>query len=85
MAKKKAVGARARQGSNVAGKRLGLKKTGGQPVVAGNILIRQRGTKFHPGTNVSMGRDFTLFATADGIVTFSTLDGRTFVHVQDAE
>jgi large subunit ribosomal protein L27 len=85
MAKKKAVGARARQGVNVAGKRLGLKKAGGQNVITGNILVRQRGTKFHAGNNVGIGRDFTLFALKDGVVSFTTQGGRTFVHVQTAE
>lgn len=82
MAKKKAVGARANQGVNVAGKRLGLKKSGGQPVVIGNILVRQRGTTFHAGENVGIGRDFTLFALADGIVKFITKKGRTYINVE---
>ncbi|MCA9397738.1 50S ribosomal protein L27 [candidate division WWE3 bacterium] len=82
MAKKKAIGAKANQGVNVAGKRLGLKASGGQQVISGNILVRQRGTKYHPGTNVGMGRDFTLFAIADGTVTFTNKKGRMFVSVE---
>lgn len=81
MAKKKAVGSRARQGVNVVGKRLGLKKSGGEPVIAGNIIVRQRGTRFHPGRNVGLGRDFTLFALADGVVQFVKKKGKTFIEV----
>ena len=55
--------------------RLGVKRFGGERVRAGNILVRQRGTKFHPGENVGMGRDYTLFATADGVVKFETRFG----------
>ncbi len=69
MAHKKAGGS-TRNGRDSESKRLGLKKFGGQRVVAGNIIIRQRGTAFHPGTNVGIGRDHTLFAKADGIVHF---------------
>ncbi|OGC58097.1 50S ribosomal protein L27 [candidate division WWE3 bacterium RIFCSPLOWO2_01_FULL_42_11] len=71
MAHKKSGGSSANQGSNVVGKRLGLKKSGGSSVIAGNILIRQRGSKIHPGINVGMGKDFTLFALKDGILNFS--------------
>jgi len=85
MAKKKAVGAKANQGTNIAGKRLGLKISGGQEVTTGNILIRQRGTTFHPGNNVGLGRDYTLFALSDGIVRFVENKGRTFVHVDPLE
>lgn len=69
MAHKKGVGS-SRNGRDSESKRLGLKRFGGQFVKAGNILVRQRGTKFHPGNNVKKGSDDTLFATADGIVSF---------------
>jgi large subunit ribosomal protein L27 len=71
MAHKKAAGS-TRNGRESQSKRLGVKKFGGQAVVAGNILVRQRGTKFHAGNNVGMGRDHTLFAKADGNVVFET-------------
>ena len=70
MAHKKAGGS-TRNGRDSESKRLGLKKFGGQVVKAGNILVRQRGTQFHPGPNVGCGRDHTLFATADGEVQFA--------------
>ena len=69
MAHKKGVGS-SRNGRDSESKRLGVKKFGGQKVKTGNILIRQCGTKWHPGTNVGCGRDFTLFALIDGVVTF---------------
>jgi large subunit ribosomal protein L27 len=69
MAHKKAAGS-TRNGRESESKRLGVKKFGGQNVIAGNILVRQRGTKFHAGENVGMGRDHTLFATANGNVKF---------------
>ena len=69
MAHKKAAGS-TRNGRESESKRLGVKKFGGQSVIAGNIIVRQRGTKFHAGENVGMGRDHTLFATADGSVKF---------------
>ena len=69
MAHKKAGGS-SRNGRDTAGRRLGVKKFGGEAVVAGNIIIRQRGTKFHPGKGVGIGRDHTLFALVDGRVTF---------------
>ncbi len=71
MAHKKAAGS-TRNGRESQSKRLGVKKFGGQVVVPGNILVRQRGTKFHAGTNVGMGRDHTLFAKANGNVVFET-------------
>ena len=71
MAHKKAAGS-TRNGRESESKRLGVKKFGGEQVLAGNILVRQRGTQFHPGTNVGLGRDHTLFATADGKVVFET-------------
>ncbi|MFU8817488.1 MAG: 50S ribosomal protein L27 [Pseudomonadales bacterium] len=83
MAHKKAGGS-TRNGRDSQSKRLGLKKFGGQVVQAGNIIVRQRGTRFHPGTNVGCGRDHTLFATADGTVKFVTRGpkGRKFVTVE---
>jgi len=69
MAHKKAGGS-TRNGRDSESKRLGVKKYGGEAVNAGNIIVRQRGTKFHPGRNVGLGRDHTLFATADGAVKF---------------
>ncbi len=73
MAHKKAGGS-SRNGRDSAAQRLGVKKFGGQPVRAGNILVRQRGTKFHPGNNVGIGGDDTLFALVDGKVAFRNLD-----------
>ena len=69
MSHKKAAGS-SRNGRDSNGQRRGVKKFGGQTVVAGNILVRQVGTKLHPGNNVGMGKDFTLFAKIDGVVTF---------------
>jgi large subunit ribosomal protein L27 len=69
MAHKKAGGS-SRNGRDSAGRRLGVKKFGGETVVAGNIIVRQRGTKWYPGTNVGMGKDHTLFALTDGRVAF---------------
>ncbi|NLY40665.1 MAG: 50S ribosomal protein L27 [Desulfovibrionales bacterium] len=69
MAHKKAGGS-SRNGRDSAGQRLGVKKFGGQTVLAGNILVRQRGTKVHPGQNVGVGKDYTLFALIDGQVKF---------------
>jgi large subunit ribosomal protein L27 len=81
MAHKKAGGS-SRNGRDSPGQRLGVKKFGGQIVVAGNILVRQRGTKFHPGDHVGMGRDHTLFSLVDGSVKFHRgLGGRTFISV----
>ena len=80
MAHKKAGGS-TRNGRDSQSKRLGLKKFGGESVIAGNILVRQRGTKIHPGTNVGMGSDHTLFATADGKVEFKPKAGRTVLNV----
>jgi large subunit ribosomal protein L27 len=73
MAHKKAGGS-SRNGRDSPGQRLGVKRFGGQKVKAGNILIRQRGTKIHPGENVGVGRDYTLFAKIDGIVQFERKD-----------
>jgi large subunit ribosomal protein L27 len=75
MAHKKAGGS-SRNGRDSAGQRRGVKKFGGQSVRAGNILVRQLGTKFHPGKNVGVGRDYTLFALIDGLVAFEYVDKR---------
>ncbi|MCU0557081.1 MAG: 50S ribosomal protein L27 [Desulfobacterales bacterium] len=72
MAHKKAGGS-SKNGRDSAGQRRGVKRFGGQAVRAGNILVRQVGTKIHPGSNVGMGRDFTLFAKIDGVVTYERL------------
>lgn len=81
MAHKKAGGS-SRNGRDSDGRRLGLKKSGGQAAIAGNILVRQRGTVWHPGRNVGMGKDHTLFALVDGKVQFATkAKGRTYVSV----
>jgi large subunit ribosomal protein L27 len=82
MAHKKAGGS-SRNGRDTIGRRLGVKKSGGQGVLAGNIIVRQRGTKFHPGENVGMGKDHTLFALTEGKVLFrQKAAGRTFVNVE---
>jgi large subunit ribosomal protein L27 len=82
MAHKKAGGS-SRNGRDTAGRRLGVKKYGGEHVLAGNILARQRGTKWHPGSNVGMGTDHTLFAKAEGSVEFATKrNGRTYISVK---
>ena len=80
MAHKKAGGS-TRNGRDSQSKRLGLKKFGGESVIAGNILVRQRGTQFHPGVNVGMGSDHTLFAKSDGKVEFKPKGGRTVVNI----
>jgi large subunit ribosomal protein L27 len=81
MAHKKAGGS-SRNGRDSAGRRLGVKKYGGEAVVAGNIIVRQRGTQFHPGANVGIGVDHTLFATANGKVEFRRKrDNRCYVSV----
>ena len=85
MAHKKAGGS-SRNGRDSAGRRLGVKKFGGESVVPGNILVRQRGTHIHPGTNVGKGTDDTLFAKADGVVRFERLGkDRKQVSVYPAE
>jgi large subunit ribosomal protein L27 len=85
MAHKKSGGS-SRNGRDSAGQRLGVKKFGGEAVLAGNILVRQRGAKFWPGVNVGMGRDHTLFAKAAGQVKFLTKKGdRTYVNVAPTE
>ena len=85
MAHKKAGGS-SRNGRDSDGKRLGVKRFGGQKVLSGNILVRQRGTKMNPGENVGVGRDHTLFATITGAVKFITKrNNRTYVNVVPAE
>ena len=85
MAHKKGVGS-SKNGRESHSKRLGVKLFGGQSVVAGNIIVRQRGTKHNPGRNVGIGRDHTLFALTNGTISFTTgLKGRSFVHVTPAE
>ncbi len=82
MAHKKAGGS-SRNGRDSIGRRLGVKKFGGQAVVPGNIIVRQRGTKVHPGTNVGIGKDHTIFATAEGRVSFvRKAKGRVYVGVE---
>lgn len=83
MAHKKAGGS-SRNGRDTAGRRLGVKKYGGESVLAGNIIVRQRGTKVHPGDNVGMGKDHTLFALSEGNVKFHKLRNRTTVSVEPA-
>ena len=81
MAHKKAGGS-SRNGRDSAGRRLGVKKFGGESVVSGNIIVRQRGTKWWPGNNVGIGKDHTIFATSDGKVKFHKgLKGRTFMSI----
>ena len=79
MAHKKAGGS-SRNGRDTAGRRLGIKKFGGESVIAGNILVRQRGTQWYPGQNVGLGRDHTIFALVDGNVEFSRKSG-DMVHI----
>ena len=84
MAHKKAGGS-SRNGRDTAGRRLGVKKFGGERVSPGNIIIRQRGTKYHPGVNVGIGKDHTIFAVKNGNVIFSRkAGGRVFVGVESA-
>jgi large subunit ribosomal protein L27 len=80
MAHKKAGGS-SRNGRDSAGKRLGVKKFGGEAVIPGNIIVRQRGTKWHPGTGVGMGRDYTIYAVVEGHVAFRKTRNRTYVGV----
>ncbi len=85
MAHKKGEGS-VKNGRDSQSKRLGVKIYGGQPAIAGNIIVRQRGTSYHPGKNVSVGRDYTLFATADGVVEFRKSKGdKTIVSVSVAD
>ncbi len=80
MAHKKAGGS-SRNGRDSDGRRLGVKKFGGEKVLAGNIIVRQRGTKYHPGRNVGIGTDHTLFATEAGVVCFENKSTRHYVSV----
>ena len=81
MAHKKGIGS-SKNGRESHSKRLGVKKFGGEAVIAGNIIVRQRGTKHHAGLNVGVGKDHTLFALSNGVVTFKTkADGRSYVSV----
>ncbi len=85
MAHKKAGGS-SRNGRDSAGRRLGIKKFGNEEVVPGNIIARQRGTKWHPGNNVGMGKDHTIFSVVNGKVEFQRkANGRTFINVVPAE
>lgn len=83
MATKKAGGS-SRNGRDSAGRRLGVKKYGGEKVIPGNIILRQRGTKWHPGDNVGLGKDHTIFSKIEGIVKFvkTSHKGRTYVSVE---
>lgn len=83
MAHKKAGGS-SRNGRDTAGRRLGFKKFGGEHVIPGNIICRQRGTRWHPGENVGIGKDHTLYALTEGRVTFRNKLGRTYVVVSPA-
>ncbi|NTS41018.1 50S ribosomal protein L27 [Flavisolibacter sp. BT320] len=85
MAHKKGEGS-VKNGRDSNSKRLGVKIFGGQPAISGNIIVRQRGTQYHPGKNVSVGKDYTLFATTDGVVEFRKgRNDRTFVSVVASE
>ncbi len=81
MSHKKGQGS-SKNGTDSPGQRRGVKRFGGEKVRAGNILVRQLGTRFHPGENVGMGRDYTLFALKDGVVEFSERRGRKYVNVR---
>ena len=82
----KNAGGSTRNGRDSAGRRLGLKKFGGQKVIPGNIIVRQRGTKFHPGKNVSIGKDHTIFAVLEGVVSFrKRSSGKMFVDVEQTK
>ncbi|PQJ11925.1 50S ribosomal protein L27 [Flavipsychrobacter stenotrophus] len=82
MAHKKGEGS-VRNGRDSHSKRLGVKIFGGQPAISGNIIIRQRGTEYHPGLNVGLGKDFTIFALTDGIVEFRKTRNKTSVSVRE--
>ena len=84
MAHKKGQGS-SRNGRDTEGKRLGVKKFAGQIVVPGNIIVRQRGTTFHPGKGVGLGRDYTIFAVEHGVVQFIERQGRRFINVVPSE
>jgi len=81
MAHKKGEGS-VKNGRDSHSKRLGIKIFGGQPAISGNIILRQRGTQYHPGNNVGLGKDFTIFATTDGVVEFrKSKNDKTFVSI----
>ena len=80
MATKKAGGS-SRNGRDSAGRRLGTKKSDGQYVISGNIIVRQRGTKFHPGQNVGLGKDHTIFSLVEGTVEYTHKKGRKIINV----
>ena len=80
MAHKKSGGSSS-NGRDSIGRRLGIKKFGGEAVIPGNIIVRQRGTKYHPGANLDMGKDYTIFAIAEGKVEFKKKDDKVFVSV----
>jgi len=82
MAHKKGEGS-VKNGRDSRSKRLGVKIYGGQPAIAGNIIVRQRGTVYHPGTNVGIGKDFTLFALKDGIVEYRKTRSKTLISVSE--
>lgn len=84
MAHKKGGGS-SKNGRDSASKRLGVKRFGGQEVKAGEIIVRQRGTKFYPGSNVGIGKDHTLFAKAAGLVAFTNKHNKKFVEIHEAE
>ena len=85
MAHKKGVGS-SKNGRESHSKRLGVKKYGGEAVIAGNIIVRQRGTKHHPGLNVGVGKDHTLFALTNGVVAFKKkFDGRSYMSILPAQ
>lgn len=84
MAHKKGAGS-SKNGRESHSKRLGVKKYGGELVIPGNIIIRQRGTQYHPGKNVGIGKDHTLFALSEGTVLFRTLYGKKIVEITPAE
>lgn len=81
MAHKKGEGS-VKNGRDSHSKRLGVKIFGGQPAISGNIIVRQRGTQYHPGQNVGLGKDFTIFALTDGVVEFRKTRTKTFISVQ---
>ncbi|MDE3255001.1 MAG: 50S ribosomal protein L27 [Bacteroidota bacterium] len=82
MAHKKGEGS-VKNGRDSQSKRLGVKIYGGQPAISGNIIVRQRGTEYHPGTNVGLGRDFTIYALTDGIVEFRKTRKKTLISVKE--
>jgi large subunit ribosomal protein L27 len=84
MAHKKGAGS-TRNGRDSNSKRLGIKKFGGEYVIPGNIIVRQNGTKFRPGSHVGLGRDFTIFSLIEGQVTFETKHGRKYISVEPLE